>query len=75
MTFSAAISSSLPIPDGETVTFYHGATVIGTGTTTNGTTALMTSFGKKGTYVIKATYPGDASHKTSSGTFKQAVDP
>ena len=44
-------------------------------TTTNGTTALMTSFGKKGTYVIKATYPGDASHKTSSGTFKQAVDP
>ncbi|MFY9660906.1 MAG: FG-GAP-like repeat-containing protein [Terriglobales bacterium] len=75
VTFSAAISSSLPIPDGETVTFYHGATVIGTGTTTNGTTALMTSFGKKGTYVIKATYPGDASHKTSSGTFKQAVDP
>ena len=74
VTFTATVESNLPISDGETVSFYHGTTELGTGTTANGMAALSTSFSKAGKFMIKAVYPGDASHKTSSGTVEQVVN-
>jgi hypothetical protein len=55
------------------VTFYNGATEMGTGTTTGGVATFSTSFAEAKTYTIKASYPGDAFHKKSSGTVKQVV--
>jgi len=73
VTFTATISPASSIPDGEIVTFYHGTLVLGTGTLTNGIASLTISFSKAGTLTIKATYPGDAFHKSSSGKVKQVV--
>jgi len=73
VTFTATITSSSSVPNGSTVTFYNGATEIGAGTTTTGIATLTTSFSKAGKYTIKASYPGDAFHKASSGTVKQRV--
>jgi hypothetical protein len=36
---------------------------------------LSTSFSTAKTYTIKASYPGDAFRKASSGTVKQVVNP
>jgi hypothetical protein len=72
--FTATVASTLPIPDGEAVTFYSGKMEIGTGTTTDGVATLTSSFSTAGTYAIKASYPGDAFHKASSGMVKQVVD-
>lgn len=74
VTFTATITSSPSIPDGEIVTFYHGKTVLGTGTITNDVAIFTTSFSKAGSYIIKATYPGDTFHKKSSGTVTQVVE-
>ncbi len=76
VTFTATVTSSPAVPDGEVVTFYDGKTSLGTGTTTNGIASLTTSFSKAKMYPIKASYPGDAFHKAeSSGTLKQVVNP
>jgi hypothetical protein len=72
--FTATVTSTLPIPDGEAVTFYSGKMDIGTGTTTDGVATLTSSFSTAGTYAIKASCPGDAFHKASSGMVKQVVD-
>ena len=61
-------------PNGEVVDFYNGKTSLGTGTTANGVASLTTSFSKAGKYTIKASYPGDAFRKPSSGTVKQVVN-
>ena len=74
VTFTATISSTPPVPNGEVVTFYSGSAKIGTGTTANGVASLTTSFSKAGTYTIKASYPGDPFRKKSSGTVKQMVN-
>jgi hypothetical protein len=74
VTFTAKITSTPPIPIGEVVTFYNGATKIGTSKTTNGIATLTTSFSTAGTYTIKAIYPGDAIHYRSSGSVKQVVN-
>jgi hypothetical protein len=73
VTFTATITPTPP--NGEAVTFFNGKTSLGTGTTTNGVASLTTSFSKAKTYTIKATYPGDAFRKPSSGTVKQVVNP
>jgi len=75
VTFTATITSTRPIADGELVTFYNGATKLGTGTTTKGAASLTTSFATAGKYTIKASYPGDAFHKASSGKVRQVVQP
>jgi len=75
VTFAATITSGSAVPNGEVVTFYNGATEIGTGTTTSGVATLTTSFPTPGKYVIEASYPGDLYHITSSGTVKQRVKP
>jgi hypothetical protein len=72
--FTATMTSSPSIPNGEVVMFYHGATLLGTGTITNNVATLTTSFAKATNYTIKATYAGDAFHKKSSGTVKQVVN-
>jgi hypothetical protein len=74
-TLTAAITSSPVIPNGELVTFYDGKAILGMGTTTNGEATLTTFFSTAGKYSIKASYPGDAFHKASSGTVKQVVNP
>jgi hypothetical protein len=75
VTLTATVTSNSSVPNGSTVAFYNGATEIGTGTTSNGMASLTTSFSKAGKYTIKASYPGDAFHKASSGTVKQVVNP
>jgi hypothetical protein len=75
VTFSATITSNLPIPNGQAVVFYNGATEIGTGSTNSGMATLTTSFSKAKTYTIKAKYSGGGFLKASSGTVKQVVNP
>ncbi len=74
VTFTATMTSSQSIPNGEVVTFYHGTTVLGTRTITNGVATLATSFAKAASYTIKATYAGDTFHKKSSCTVTQVVN-
>jgi hypothetical protein len=74
VTFTATVSSSSLVPDGSVVTFYNGATKIGTGTTTNGVATMTTSFPQAGKYTIKVAYPGDAFHPASSGKVTQVVN-
>jgi len=75
VTFTATISSTPAVPNGEVATFYDGKRSLGTGTTIGGMASLTTSFSKPKTYTIKATYPGDAFHKASTGTVKLVVNP
>ncbi len=74
VTFTATITSSPPVPDGEAVTFFNRKTEIGTGTTVNRAASLNASFAKAGTYTIKANYTGDAFHRGSSGTVHAVVN-
>jgi hypothetical protein len=75
VTFTAAISSTYgAIPNGETVTFYDGTGVIGTGVTANGLSTFSTSTLAARSHTIKATYAGDATFKSSSGTVTQVVN-
>jgi len=75
VTFTATITSNPAVPNGEFVTFYNGKANLGTGATANGVASLSTSFSTAKTYTIKASYPGDAFRKASSGTVKQVVNP
>ena len=54
---------------------FQPAATYSTGATTNGVATLSTSFAKEKTYTVKASYPGDAFRKASSGTVKQVVNP
>jgi hypothetical protein len=74
VTFTATITSTYgPIPNGETVSFYDGAILLGTGATTNGVATFTTSDLAARIHSIKATYPGDVTFKASSGTGTQRV--
>jgi hypothetical protein len=74
VTFTATVSSTRPIPDGQVVAFSTGKTNLGTATTTNGVASLNTSFSKAKTYTIKASYAGSGFLGASSGTMKQVVE-
>ncbi len=76
VTFTASVSSSPSTPpDGETVTFKDGATVLGTGTLSGGVATLSTSSLSQGKHEIHAIYPGDAKLRASaSPLLKQVVD-
>jgi hypothetical protein len=74
-TFTATITSTYgPIPDGENVTFFDGATAIGTGATAHGVAKVDTSALTARAHTIKANYPGDATFMASSGTVTQVVN-
>ncbi len=73
--FTATVSSIYgQIPNGESVTFWDGTTQIGAGTITSGVATDTTSTLSAKTHTIKATYAGDATFKSSSGTVKQIVN-
>ena len=75
VTFTATITSKLPVPDGAIITFYNGTHSLGTAPTQNGSASLTTSFSKAKGYTIKAKYPGSSFRNPSSGTVKQVVTP
>ncbi len=74
VTFTATLTSNTSVPDGSTITFFHGKSAIGTGTTTKGVASFTTSFPKPYTYSIRANYAGDVFHKASAGVVKQLVN-
>ena len=76
VTFTATVTSSFgQIPDGETVSFYDGVTLAGTGATMGGVATFTTSSLTAKAHSIKGTYAGDSVFRTSSGTVKQVVNP
>ena len=75
VTFTAVVTSTLgALPDGETVKFMKGATVLGTGSLSGGSASFTTSALPAGTNYIKAVYGGDANLAAStSNTVSQIV--
>jgi hypothetical protein len=74
VTFTATVSSgSGAIPDGETVTFKNGSTVLGTGLTSAGQASFTTASLTVGSHTINAVYAGDTTFVTSTGKIKQTV--
>jgi len=73
VTFTAVVTPAPP--DGETVTFERGTTVLGTGSLNSGSAAFTTSTLHVGTPHIKAVYGGDLilEGSTSNGV-KQVVE-
>ncbi len=75
VTFTAAITWSFgPVPNGETVNFFDGATAIGTATTADSVAVFSTSALSATTHTIKATFVGDGTFKTSTGVVKEVVN-
>jgi Bacterial Ig-like domain (group 3)/Beta-propeller repeat len=74
--FTAVVTSGLGAPpDGETVTFMKGTTVLGTVALSGGSARFTTSTLPVGTDYIKAAYGGDSTFGSSkSTTLKQVVD-
>jgi len=67
VTFTAVVTSGLgPPPNGETVIFKKGSTVLGSGTLSGGTASFTTSALPAGTDYIKAVYGGDANFAPST---------
>ena len=73
VTFTATVSSSPTVPDGQIVTFYDGTTALGSAAITAGTAAYTTSSLSAKTHLIKAKYAGNVWFKRSSGTVTQVV--
>jgi hypothetical protein len=74
VTFTAHVISNLgDIPDGEKVTFYDGATVLGSASLSSAIATFTTSSLSVKKHSIKAVYPGDATFKTSHGTVVEIV--
>src|ERR1019366_5756835 len=75
VTFTAAVTSKLGTPpNGETVTFMEGKTLLGTGTLSGGAASFTTSTLKAGTNSITAVYAGDSNFAAStSKAVKQVV--
>ncbi len=73
--FTAILTSSIGAPpDGETITFMKGRTVLGTGTLSGGSASFTTSTLPVGTDSITAVYGGDANFAPStSKALKQVV--
>jgi Bacterial Ig-like domain (group 3) len=75
VTFTATVSSTYgSIPNGDKVTFKNGTTVLATVSLSGGTASYTTSSLAAGSHTITASYSGDSSFQTSSGTFKQTVN-
>lgn len=76
VTFTAVVTSSIGAPpDGETVSFMKGTTVLGTGTSSGGSASFTTSTLKVGTTSVTALYVGDSNFSGStSNTVKQVVE-
>ena len=67
VTFTAALTSTIGAPpDGETVKFMKGGTVLGTGVLSGGSASFTTSTLPAGTNAVKAVYGGDANFAAST---------
>jgi uncharacterized repeat protein (TIGR03803 family) len=75
VTFTAVVASTFGTqPDGETVSFMKGKTVLGTGTLSGGSATFTTSTLKVGTTSVTAVYGGDSNFAGStSKAVKQLV--
>jgi len=75
VSFTAAVTSGAGAPpDGESISFMKGSTVLGTGVLSGGSASLTTSTLKSGTNSIKAVYGGDSTFVGStSKVLKQVV--
>ncbi|MDR3711043.1 MAG: Ig-like domain repeat protein [Capsulimonadaceae bacterium] len=72
VTFTANVGPT--VPDGESVTFYDGASLIGSGLTSGGSASLSTTALSLGDHTITATYIGDYTYAPStSSKLTQAV--
>ncbi|MGB8061807.1 MAG: FG-GAP-like repeat-containing protein [Candidatus Sulfotelmatobacter sp.] len=70
----ATVTSNVPIPDGSTVNFFYGATLLGSGTTTTGVAMLAgVSFPAYGSHTVTAKYPTDIYHNAGSGQFAELI--
>ncbi len=76
VTFTAMVTSNEGAPpNGETVSFMKGKTVLGTGTLSGGSASLTTAALKVGTTAVTAVYGGDAKFSAStSNTVEQVVN-
>jgi hypothetical protein len=54
--------------DGESVKFYNGTTLIGSGTLSGGVATLSTTSLPSGTEPLKAVFPGDSNYNTSTSS-------
>ncbi len=74
VTFTAVVSSSEGAPpNGETVSFMKGKTVLGTGELNDGTATFITSALKVGANSITAVYPGDSTFAGSTSNVDKQV--
>jgi uncharacterized repeat protein (TIGR03803 family) len=75
VTFTATVSANVGAPpNGETVSFQKGATVLGTGALSGGSASFTTSTLPVGTTSVKAVYGGDAYfHSDTSTAVRQVV--
>jgi hypothetical protein len=76
MTFTANVGAGAPAagtPSG-TVRFFDGPTLVGSGTLTSGSASLTTAGLAAGSHTIQATYDGDASFETGSGSASHTVN-
>jgi Bacterial Ig-like domain (group 3) len=72
VSFTAVVTPAPP--DGETISFMKGKTVLGTGTLSGGSANFTTSTLKVGTTSVMAVYDGDSNFAGSkSNTVKQVV--
>jgi len=72
--FTTAVTSSIGAPpDGETVIFEQGTTVLGTGVLSGGTATLSYSALGVGTKPVKAVYAGDANFTASTSKMVNQV--
>lgn len=76
VTFTATVTSTGGTPpNGESVTFHNGVSVLGTASLSAGIASLITSSLPIGTFTITATYGGDANFAAStSPTLRQVVN-
>jgi hypothetical protein len=71
---TATLTAPVPVPDGSTVSFFSGSTLLGSGSTTGGVASLTSiSFRGYGAHIITAKYPGDTYHNSGSGTVTEIV--
>ncbi len=76
VTFTATVSSTSGLPpNGETITFKNGSSILGTASLSGGTATLTTSSLTAGIYTVTASYPGDANFAAStSPALRQVVN-
>jgi len=76
MTFTANVAAAAPAAGapGGTVRFFDGATLLGSSTLTSGSASLTTAGLAAGVHTIQATYDGDASFVSGSGSASHTVN-